>query len=72
MEYDFTMEENGPAKNLVVEIENESVRPPFLGGWRKKHSGLCCYHAQTQTYYTVGEDDLVRVYTPGKRIDFCH
>lgn len=60
---------NGPARDLVVEIENQSVRPPFLGGWRKKSDGLCFYHAQTQTDYTVGPDDRPRLLSTG--IDVC-
>jgi hypothetical protein len=51
----------------VVEIENQSVCQPFLGGWRRKNNGTCYYHAQTQTDYTVGSDDRLRIITPGKK-----
>ena len=57
---------NAPTRDLVVEIENQSVRPPFMGGWRKKATGLCFYHAQTQTDYSVGPDDKVHIVVTGK------
>ena len=59
--------ENVPDRDLVVEIENQSVCQPFLGGWRRKNNGTCYYHAQTQTDYTVGSDDRLRIITPGKK-----
>ena len=37
-----------------------------MGGWRKKATGLCFYHAQTQTDYSVGPDDKVHIVVTGK------
>lgn len=62
---------NVPDRDLVVEIENQSVRQPFLGGWRKKSNGLCYYHAQTQTDYTVGPGDRIRILTPEPKSKDC-
>lgn len=50
-----------------MEIENQSTRQPFLGGLRKKSNGVCLYHAQTQTDYTVGPDDRPRLLMNSKR-----
>ncbi|EFX87215.1 hypothetical protein DAPPUDRAFT_312639 [Daphnia pulex] len=62
---------NVPDRDLVVEIENQSVCQPFLGGWRRKNNGVCYYHAETQTDYTVGPDDRLRILTPGPRSKDC-
>ena len=57
--------ENGRSRDVVVEIENQSCRQQFLGGWRKKTSGLCFYHAQTQTNYSFGPDDRLQTIETG-------